>query len=109
MSKAIDTFRTSPWVHNCAQAVAFKWAKLYASPDTIVANLAGSAAGRAEGGICGALYAATLALPQHKDDIINDFRQQVGYTTCRDIKLYSHTPCPNCVDLADQLVEKYIK
>lgn len=46
--KCTDTFRTPPYRHNCAQAVAYKYAKLYGlEPDEALERFAGCAAGRA--------------------------------------------------------------
>ena len=109
MSKATDTFRTQPWCHNCAQAVANKWASLYPNPSTILDELAMSGSGRAEGGYCGALIAAQKALPAHREDITAEFERLVGGLTCKDIKMRAKTPCPTCVDIADQLIEKFSK
>lgn len=107
--KATDTFRTPPLCHNCAQAVAYKWSQLYPSPSTIIDELAMSGSGRAEGGLCGALLAAQKAVPQHATEIAAEFEKRVGGKICREIKAIAKTPCPVCVDIADQLVEEYSK
>ncbi|MCQ2228464.1 MAG: C-GCAxxG-C-C family protein [Bacteroidales bacterium] len=107
--KATDTFRTQPWCHNCAQAVANKWCNLYPSPSTILDELALSGSGRAEGGLCGALVAAQKALPQHAEEITKAFEEKVGGLLCRDIKLMAKTPCPECVNTADILIEEFSK
>lgn len=107
MSRATDTFRQSPCFHNCAQAVANKWSHLYPNPSTILDELSMSGSGRAEGGYCGALVAAQMALPQHKDSITAEFEKRVGHVKCREIKTLTKTPCPQCVDIADELVEKF--
>jgi len=105
--KAIDTFRTQPWCHNCAQAVANKWCNLYPTPSTILEELSMSGSGRAEGGVCGALYAAQKALPQQAKEITAEFEKRVGGITCRDIKMQAKTPCPRCVDIADTIIEEF--
>jgi len=106
--KATDTFRTQPWCHNCAQAVANKWSSLYPNPDGILSELALSGSGRAEGGLCGALYAAQKALPQHRDELTAEFEKRVGGLVCREIKSKAKTPCPMCVDIADGLIEEFL-
>lgn len=107
MTRALDTFRVPPCFHNCAQAVANKWSALYPNPETILNDLSLSGSGRAEGGFCGALVAAQLALPDKKEAITAEFQKRVGYTLCREIKMLSKTPCPKCVDIADDLVEEF--
>lgn len=109
MTKATDTFRKQPWCHNCAQAVANKWCQLYSNPQTILTDLSMAAGGKAEGGICGALFAAQKALPQYADELTDEFRERVGATTCAEIKRIAKTPCPACVDIADNLVDEFLK
>lgn len=109
MNKATDTFRKQPWCHNCAQAVAYKWKNIYKSPDTIMDDLAFSGSGRAEGGLCGALVAAIKALPDHEEELTQEFAKRVGATKCMEIKMQAKTPCPKCVDMADDLIDEYSK
>ncbi|MCQ2594231.1 MAG: hypothetical protein MJ196_03115 [Treponemataceae bacterium] len=106
--KATDTFRTPPYAHNCAQAVANKYQSLYKSDD-IVNEYAPYVGGRAPGGLCGALFAAQQALPQHAAQIEEEFVKACGAATCMQIKMQTGTPCAACVNAADQLVEKYSK
>lgn len=104
--KATETFRTAPWRHNCAQAIANRWQHLYADKD-IVARYAPYIGGKAPHGYCGALYAAIQACPEHADAIRNDFASATGNIHCIDIKQNGRTPCETCVATADRLVEKY--
>ncbi|MDO4506162.1 MAG: C-GCAxxG-C-C family protein [Spirochaetales bacterium] len=104
--KATDTFRNPQPGHNCAQAVANKYSELY-SDHNIVETYAPYVGGRAPGGLCGALFAAKEALPDHAREIEEEFTKICGATTCRQIKTENKTSCHMCVDTADQLVEKY--
>lgn len=104
--KATDTFRTAPFKHNCAQAIAYRWHDLYHCAD-IVERYAPYVGGRAPEGFCGALYAAMQACPSHADDIKREFSEHCGGTLCREIKSSNRTPCEECVDTADKLVEKF--
>lgn len=106
--KATDTFRNPQFGHNCAQAVANKYRDLYSDKD-IVSTYAPYVGGRAPGGLCGALFAAKEALPEHAKKIEEEFIKLCGAVTCRDIKTQNKTPCTVCVDTADKLVEKYSK
>ena len=104
--KATDTFRNPAYGHNCAQAVANKWKDLYRSAD-IVSEYAPYVGGRAPEGLCGALFAAIQAVPDHADEIKAEFAAACGAETCRAIKAENKTPCTVCVDTADSLVEKH--
>lgn len=104
--EALDTFRKSPYKHNCAQAVANHWHNLYDTTD-IVESYAPYVGGKAPGGYCGALYAAMQACPLHAADIERDFVAYCGASRCFDIKRSARTPCETCVETADKLVEKY--
>lgn len=106
--KATDTFRTAPYKHNCAQAIAYRWQELFHDSD-IVERYAPYVGGRAPEGLCGALYAATQACPEHASEIVKEFAASCGAIHCRDIKGNNRTPCKQCVDVADRLVEKYGK
>ena len=104
--KATDTFRNPAYGHNCAQAVANKWKELYASED-IVKEYSPYVGGKAPGGLCGAVFAAMQAVPDHAEEIRKEFVELCGAETCRAKKMKSGTPCAVCVDTADKLVEKY--
>ena len=101
-----DTFRTPPYRHNCAQAVAYKYASLLGiSPEEALERFATCAAGRAPGGLCGALYAAQQLAPSQSDAIRERFAQVTGgHLACSDIKGLSGTPCPVCVDTIDKIL-----
>lgn len=103
---AVDTFRTPPFRHNCAQAVANQWKYLYNSDD-IVAEYAPYVGGHAPEGLCGALYAAMQAVPEHGEKIREEFQSRAGAVTCREIKGGTGFPCHSCVALADALIAKY--
>ena len=103
---ALDTFRTPPFRHNCAQAIANQWKYLYDSDD-IVADYAPYVGGHAPGGLCGALYEAMQAVPEHAADISDEFCRQAGACHCRDIKGGTGFSCHQCVALADELVAKF--
>lgn len=104
---AIDTFRISPFRHNCAQAVANQWKELY--PPGIVEAYAPYVGGRAPGGLCGALYAATQANGADAQKIVEEFEERAGARLCKDIKGGTGYPCEKCVALADALVKKYAR
>ncbi|MBQ3634802.1 MAG: hypothetical protein II951_04205 [Bacteroidales bacterium] len=106
--KATDTFRHPAYRHNCAQALAFKYhADLGLSPEQALEKFADLAAGRAPGGLCGALFAAQQILPSKADEVTKAFADKTdGYLTCKALKGEGRVPCPLCVDLADSVVER---
>ncbi|MCF0190901.1 MAG: hypothetical protein HUJ96_06520 [Marinilabiliaceae bacterium] len=106
--KAIDTFRTPPYMHNCAQAVANHWKVLFENTD-IVSEYSPYVGGKAPEGYCGALYAAMQACQSQQEAIKTEFANIVGATHCIDIKRNAKTSCHVCVDTADELVAKYSK
>lgn len=53
--KALSTFRTEPWRHNCAQAVCAALGR-----EDLLEAVSACGTGRAPDGVCGALYGALL-------------------------------------------------
>lgn len=104
--KASETFHNPAFGHNCAQAVAYKHTQLYANPSTIVEEMKANGGGRAESGLCGALYAAMKACPQFAEQIKEEFVKQAGFATCNELKQSAKVPCPRCVDIADEILAK---
>lgn len=104
--KATDTFRTRPYLHNCAQAVAFKYKDLFSADEQqVLDRFATCGSGHAPGGVCGALHVALLARPDKADEILSLFKERTnGKTLCLDIKTISKTPCPDCVQAADDIL-----
>ena len=101
MTKAHALFTAVPKLHNCAQAVMEGCG---GKPEQ-VAEMAACGAGRAPGGLCGALHAALILRPEAADEIKAAFQREVGALTCREIKTTVGTPCPVCVETAAKLVE----
>ncbi len=104
VERSLQTFKNP---HTCAQAVyaAFK----DASPASLE-GLKAKSGGRAEGGICGALYAAKLVVPQQYHSAMEEeFIAQTGDLECKRIKSGAKTPCVKCVEVASKLACKYGK
>ena len=100
---ATDTFHTSPYNHNCAQCLAHR----FGLPADTVAEMRAYGGGRAPGGLCGALYAATQLAPEAAPEILAAFQQQLGATRCRDLKTAGRVPCLQCIATAQSLCERY--
>jgi hypothetical protein len=64
--------------------------------------------GRAEDGLCGALYAAkTLLNAPKKTKLLNkEFFKKAGTVKFRGILKHKKLPCADCVDLAAQIVDE---
>ncbi len=105
---AKNTFHHPVYCHNCAQAIANKWKALY-NDENIVETMKSCGGGRAEGGLCGALYAAIQAIPTKREEIIAKFKAEAGDILCHDLKSKNRTPCVKCIDIADQIVEDLTK
>ena len=104
MNKAVELFTAVPKLHNCAQAVADG-----AGNKDLAREMAVCGGGKAPLGRCGALHAALcLTAPEKHDALIAEFVAAAGAETCREIKgAEKPLPCPECVRVAAELVEKY--
>ncbi len=99
MPTAEDIFARVPKTHNCAQSVAAG-----CGHEDLVEKLDKCGGGRAPEGLCGALYAALLLLPESKREAAKaEFIRQVGAAECKVIKTQSGTPCSRCVAIAASL------
>ncbi|MBQ2322646.1 MAG: hypothetical protein II375_08870 [Bacteroidales bacterium] len=105
--KATDTFRTKPYLHNCSQAVAYKYKEILGLDEAqVLQRFAACGGGRCEGGMCGALYAAIAVRPDMADLITRRFMEKTkGFTTCLQIKQLSGVPCTDCVQAADDILD----
>jgi hypothetical protein len=98
--KAVSLFSAVPKEYNCAQSVARAFGR-----DDLVAPLKASGGGRAEDGLCGALHAALLLLPESEGKTAKEqFHNKAGDTLCRTIRRERKTPCVECVRIAATLV-----
>ena len=91
---------------NCAQSVlrAFQTKYNISEEEIFLAkNLGG---GRAEAGLCGALYAALRLIddPPIRHSLQKAFIKSAGSDKCREIRLAKRIPCENCVYLAASLL-----
>lgn len=97
-------FHAQPDNLNCAQAILKGFQKEFGISDQEIEEYRAWGGGRAEGGMCGALFAAERLLRQiGKESVIEDFRQKTGSLLCSDIKEKQFT-CAEYVRIADELV-----
>ena len=98
--KAVSLFSAVPKEYNCAQSVAMAFDR-----DDLVTPLKACGGGRAEDGLCGALHAALLLLPENKEKTVKEqFHYKAGDTLCRTLRREGKTPCVECVRIAATLV-----
>lgn len=94
--KALSTFRTEPWRHNCAQAVCAALGR-----EDLLEAVSACGTGRAPDGVCGALHGALLCTPvQSREELKRRFVEKLGYSHCRDLKREGRVPCRDCVATA---------
>lgn len=102
VQRAVETFHKP---YSCAQAV---YAAFKDAGQEKLEHLKANSGGRAEGGICGALFAARLIVKESdRSRLEADFAETAGDTRCKELKTVCKTPCPLCVKIAAELAEKY--
>ncbi len=100
--KALQLFRSPPHNYNCAQTVAAGFGN-----EDFIEPFKACGGGRAPEGLCGALHAAMELAPEAKRaEILEAFRQKNGAISCRELKQTFRVPCPQCVAVAAELLEK---
>lgn len=106
INKSDTFFHTQPENLNCAQAILKGFQKEFEISNQEIEEYRAWGGGRAEGGMCGALFAAERLLRQiGKESVIEEFRQKTGSVLCSDIKAKQFT-CVEYLRLADELIEK---
>lgn len=91
---------------NCAMAVAAAWISEHGLDPKGVEAFTPCGAGRAEGGTCGALYAAVHYLPDKKAEIIREFEKVAGGTLCKEIRPKKDMTCTERVALAAEILDR---
>jgi hypothetical protein len=93
---------------NCAQSVLRAFQDELSIPEERIAAFKAFGGGRAEEGLCGALYAA-LELAQgaeRKASLRRRFSEKAGAVACKALKGELKFPCADCVELAAKLLEE---
>ena len=104
--KSEDYFHSLPENLNCAQAILKGFQKEFDITDQEIEEYRAWGGGRAEGGMCGALFAAERLLRQiGKESVVEEFNKKAGGVLCSDIKEKQFT-CAEYVCIADELVQK---
>ncbi len=107
--KSEEYFHVMPEKLNCAQAILKGFQKEFNITDQEIEEYRAWGGGRAQEGICGALFSAERLLKQAgKSDITEEFNSTIGEVHCLPIKALKYH-CIDCVSLADELIEKRMK
>ncbi len=110
--RAVEYFHAAPNNWNCAQAIEKHFQSLTLLSDEEIENsFRCKGGGRAEGGICGALYAAKRILSEQgksTEEFVEEFRTKMGGITCQVLKTELAIPCPQTVNTADELLKIYL-
>jgi len=104
---ALSRFRKP---YNCAQTVYKSMGKHHAISKEMVRELSVKGGGRAEGGTCGALYAALqfMDCQESKNQLIEHFETHGGSTRCRELRKAKKMSCHDCVATAAEWAENCI-
>lgn len=92
--------------YNCAQAVLKAFQPESGMSETTIQRAQMAGGGRAQGGVCGALYAAQIILGD-KQPITRDFIRRQGSALCSDIKV-SECQCRKLVESAAELTTQHL-
>lgn len=111
MAKSTDFFHVKPQNWNCAQSIQKGFQHITKmSDEEIELAYRPMGGGRAEGGLCGALYSAENILKERGLPSIKDeFTRRAGGATCRELKGKNKFPCTSAVDLAEELLAERLK
>lgn len=93
---------------NCAQSILRAFQEEYGLTEDAIGQARAFGGGRADEGLCGALYAALLLAKTEEEKLRlrEEFRRTAGALTCHDIKRQTGYPCRDCVTLAAELLHK---
>ena len=107
--KSIEYFHVAPENLNCAQSILKGFQKEFDISEEEIAAYKAYGGGRAEDGICGALFAAKRLIGQkEQQNIENEFQREIEFIYCKELKK-NKKACAECVALADRLVEERLK
>ena len=104
--KSDSYFHVLPEKLNCAQSILKGFQKEFNISEQEIEDYRAWGGGRAEGGVCGAVFAADRLLRQiGMDWVAEEFKHVTGSLLCTYIKEKKFT-CAELVRLADELIEK---
>lgn len=96
--------------YNCAQAILKAFQNYNKLTESDISRHKSSGGGRAEGGICGAIYAVKLQLGNEEQKLATEksFKEKAKYLTCKEIKTNKTLSCVQCVETAAKILKNQI-
>ncbi len=96
--------------YNCAQAILKAFQHDYNVSECVIDQASEKGRGRAENGICGALYAAHHLIKEHSiiKAINKDFILKGGSLECIEIRKNRKLSCKDCVKLAAHNIQEQL-
>ncbi len=93
--------------YNCAQAILSAFQEKYSVSNDLIAEHKKFGGGRAEGNMCGALYAANHleTTPEKQAEMAKLFMAQAGSLKCKEIKQAKTLSCKECVGVTADILE----
>jgi hypothetical protein len=101
---ALSVFRKDPERLNCAQSVLHAWREVTGDNSLALDKLKPFGGGRAPDGLCGALYAACLVVPERAEALKKNFAARLGSNYCKELRAAKVHPCESCVAHAAELL-----
>jgi hypothetical protein len=98
--KSLSAYRNEK--KNCAQSILVGFRDACGVPEAEIDAARTAGGGRAEGGLCGALYAALRLSGENetKQTLQRQFVEKAGSERCSDIRQLKKLSCAECVELA---------
>ena len=109
LAKKAASFHFGVDKYNCAQAVLKTFQGSHSVSDEAIVEFKAFGGGKAEDGLCGALYAA-ICLMEHDDEKIeklkDEFLEMAGSLKCREIRSLGKLSCKKCVSASAVLLNR---
>ncbi len=93
--------------YNCAQSVLKAFQDVFDIADEQIKEFSAFGGGRAEEGMCGALYAARSMVTdcQKVTQLEQLFQEQAGAIKCKEIRKLHRLSCTGCVKTAARILD----
>ncbi len=96
--------------YNCAQAILKAFQPEYNVSECVIDQASEKGRGKAENGICGALYAAHHLIKEHStiNTLNQDFIIKGGSMECKELRKNRKLSCKECVKLAAYGIQNHL-
>lgn len=91
---------------NCAQSILRGFQELHDITEEQIVEAKHLGGGKADGGLCGALHAASILVTDEEKrvELHQRFTAQAGSDRCREIRALKQLTCGECVELAASIL-----